>query len=481
MTGKDFLVEFPLAAPEGAYTLDTRPIPLSCYVQVKTITCRIHRIKVNLKAAERLVKESKPTFIAIVCLDENEEVFDIHMLHVYDSVTNSILRRLREEQVRGSSNVGSKFISFNLNSTIRLGHGRQAIKEFISLHVGSSMVDYANRKEKLLKELGYDEYRYKLKMRFSALPFEQFVDGLLGLRELPAAAIDHFDRRFGISLPNHELSIGATSTVRIQPHSTGRCTFEVIAQNTRETAKVEGDIYLPSISAIPEKFFKVRLKTAMIDMHISSQNFHVSMHNDVGDKSYTLKSIYQHYKVAQLLGMTKCEISIKMNNGPIVMSGVVDYQLQENAPFFTWILEVIEAASELLELAQVSDYPVEVDEFIRQGALILRAHEMIGLRGGKLSSVDTEIKVPGLLTDKSRFLFVSGVQIGAAVYAFALRLEVDPEVRGALTRWNISCAELLVIEPLKNNIVNLYLEFQKRMCKISGINNLMASEVNFTR
>ena len=65
-------------------------------------------------------------------LDENEEVFDIHMLHVYDSVTNWILRRLREEQVRGSSNVGSKFISFNLNSTIRLGHGRQAIKEFIS-------------------------------------------------------------------------------------------------------------------------------------------------------------------------------------------------------------------------------------------------------------------------------------------------------------------------------------------------------------
>ena len=395
-------------------------------------------------------------------------------------VISSILKRLREAHASKSFNIGARFIYFNFKDAVALDCGPKAVEDFISLHVGNSMVDYANRKEKLLGELGYDEYRYKLNMRFSALPFEEFVDGFLGLRELRAEAIDHFDRRFGISLPNRKLSIGTTSTVRIQPHSTGRCTLEVIAQNTGEAAKVEGDIFLPPLSTIPPRFFKFRLKTPMFDMTISAEKFNISMYNDIIEKSYTLKNFYQSYKVVKLLSTTKCEILIKMNNGPILMSGVADYQLQEDVHFFTWILEVIEAANELLELAQVSDYPVEVDEFVRQGDFILKAHEIIGLRGGKLSSFNTEINLPGILTEKSRFLFVSGFQIGAAVYAFALRLEVAPEVRDASTRWNVLSAELLVIDSLKDNIVNSYLEFQKRMCRISGINNLMVSEVNFT-
>ena len=39
----------------------------------------------NLKAVEHLVLESKPTFIAIVRLDKNEDVSEVRMIHVYDS------------------------------------------------------------------------------------------------------------------------------------------------------------------------------------------------------------------------------------------------------------------------------------------------------------------------------------------------------------------------------------------------------------
>ena len=292
MTGKDFLVEFPFARPEGAYTLDNRPIPLSFYVQVKTVTHRTNRVRINLKAAERLARESKPTFIAVVRLDKDGNTSNVYMIHIYDSILNSIRKRLREEHARESFNIGGKFTSISVNDIIPLEPGPQAVRNFVSLHVGSSMVDYANRKGKQLEELGYGDYRYKLKMRFSALPFEQFVDGFLGLRELSAETIDHFDRRFGVNLLNRELSTGTTSTVRIQPHSTGRCTLEVIGQNTGETAKVEGDIYFAPLSMIPPKFFKFRLKTAMFDMHVTLKRFHISMDNDIGNKSYSLNDIY---------------------------------------------------------------------------------------------------------------------------------------------------------------------------------------------
>ena len=111
------------------------------------------------------------------------------------------------------------------------------------MHVGRDMVDYANRKKKQLEELGYDEYRHKLKIGFSPLTFEDLVDGFLGLKELSTKTFDHFDRRFGVNLLNSELSVGTTSTIRIQPQSSGRCALKVIGKNTGETAKVEGDIF----------------------------------------------------------------------------------------------------------------------------------------------------------------------------------------------------------------------------------------------
>jgi hypothetical protein len=95
----------------------------------------------------------------------------------------------------------------------------------------------------------------------------------------------------------------------------------VIGQNTGETAKVEGDIYFAPLSMIPPKFFKFRLKTAMFDMHVTLKRFHISMDNDIGNKSYSLNDIYQHYKAVKLLSTTKCELSVRMSTGTIAKLG----------------------------------------------------------------------------------------------------------------------------------------------------------------
>ena len=67
MTGKDYLVEFPFEDPEGIYTLDNRPIPLSCYVQVKTATYKTERVKIYLKAAEYLIDNDMISFLGTDC------------------------------------------------------------------------------------------------------------------------------------------------------------------------------------------------------------------------------------------------------------------------------------------------------------------------------------------------------------------------------------------------------------------------------
>ncbi len=63
--GWDFIVEFQFEDAEEDYSLDSRTIPLSCHVQVKTLLAQNDRFKVRLSAAERLAKEIKPAFIYV--------------------------------------------------------------------------------------------------------------------------------------------------------------------------------------------------------------------------------------------------------------------------------------------------------------------------------------------------------------------------------------------------------------------------------
>ena len=52
-TGWDVIVEFPIRE-EGRTSLDARPKPLSCHVQVKTILSRTTDIRMRLSSAELL-------------------------------------------------------------------------------------------------------------------------------------------------------------------------------------------------------------------------------------------------------------------------------------------------------------------------------------------------------------------------------------------------------------------------------------------
>src|ERR1700748_712130 len=69
--GWDYIVEFPFVDGPSPSAIDSRPAPLSCHVQVKTILSTTDRITLRLSGAERLAKEIKPAFIYVLLLAED--------------------------------------------------------------------------------------------------------------------------------------------------------------------------------------------------------------------------------------------------------------------------------------------------------------------------------------------------------------------------------------------------------------------------
>jgi hypothetical protein len=478
MTGKDFLVEFPLAALEGPHTLDSRPIPLSCYVQVKTIAHKTDRIKLKLKAAERLVKESKPTFIAIVCLDENENVSNVCMIHVYDSIIISILKRLREEHAKKSFLIGNKYIYFNLNLSTRLAREIQAVRDFISIHISKGMIEYANSKNKQIVELGYDLNRYKINIQFDALSPGEFVDGLLGLRDLPTLQVEHFENRFGIALRADDHSIFERSTVKIQPNPAAKCRIALNGQSSKRLALLDGDLYFPGELAMNVGVRKLLVKSALINIIVDERGLNISMPETQRKDSYELSTFSNSYRMIDLLSSEPCFLNVTIEGMPDMFFPIDAPITGGDTKFFKAMLPVLEAAAQLRLRANAPDSPVYIDDIVRQRFDIMQANQALIERDSSIY-FETGLPTTGAALVPADSLFTGGVAIGNSHYAYAIRARVEPTKEADHVAWSASDIVPLVIEILNGDVQEGYERFKAKTVAISGIKNIV-SQPNFS-
>jgi hypothetical protein len=476
MTGKDFLVEFPLAALEGTHTLDTRPIPLSCYVQVKTIAHKTGRIKLNLKAAERLVKESKPTFIAIVCLDENENISNIRMIHVYDSIIASILKRLREEHAKKSFLVGNKYIHFNLNCSAPLDRQIQAVRDFISVNISNGMIEYANSKNKQIVESGYDLNRYKLNIQFDALSPGEFVDGLLGLRDLPTLRVEHFENRFGIALRADDHSIFERSTVKIQPNPAAKCRIALTGQSSKRLALLDGDLYFPGELAMNVGVRKLLIKSALINIIVDERGLNISIPEAQRKDSYELSIFSNSYRMIELLSSESCYLNVTVEGMPDMFFPIGAPITGGDIKFFKAMLPVLEAAAQLRLRADAPDTPIYIDDIVRQRFDIMHANQALIERDSSIY-FETALPTTGATLAPADSLFTWGIAIGNSHYAYAIRGRVEPIKEVDHVAWSASNIVPLVIEILNGDVQEGYERFKAKTVAISGIKNIVSQPI----
>ena len=105
MTGRDRHVEFPFVQPTGHITYDTRPAPLACYVQIKTLVDddehALQDAPLGCRASSK--KQTKPAFVCILRMNDQREFVDLYLLHLYESDSAAILSvygwSMRKDQV----------------------------------------------------------------------------------------------------------------------------------------------------------------------------------------------------------------------------------------------------------------------------------------------------------------------------------------------------------------------------------------------
>jgi len=371
-TGWDFIIEWP-TKPSRSSTLDKRPIPISCNVQVKTIWVENEVVKVRLSSVERLAKDPRPCFIYILRLGNDKRSKDAFIVHVRDKFSALILKNLRKAEA-SSVAPNQKFFSFSLSKwSEKIEIMDNSFRLYAEDSINVTMASYSQEKDLELKKLGFENGGLSLTATFTAKTRDELFDGFLGLTPLQGRMHDAREERFGIALPNPEIP-DVEGTIEIQPQPSDTCRILVRGQSDQIPIVFDSQMYTLPSNISTTGLFRAALRTELFDlvlradMNVEPLDFKITFRVN-GDALGKLKfeaEIWQKF-YDFMFAMEGGELLLELHpsKSPAPISGKIQTDISSgNAAQAQHLAKLSKIAFETLELAGDSKRTFNIHELI---------------------------------------------------------------------------------------------------------------------
>lgn len=220
VTGWDFIVEFPMATPEGMVSLDQRSAD-ACHVQLKSTAGESgSRVSAKLSAVERLAKAPRPALIVVLRLRPNGQPLVGYVIHLIGDKLARVLRRLRVAEANRAFDVNRATISFNyLKAGVRFELSPKGLTSALQAAIGNDPAGYIQEKQRQLGELGYEDGGIEGQALIWIDSPEHYNDIMLGFAPVKPKHLELFDRRFGIRIPYRGALLDSIEEFRVElPH-----------------------------------------------------------------------------------------------------------------------------------------------------------------------------------------------------------------------------------------------------------------------
>ena len=314
--GWDFIVEFPLMAPSGQ-TFDSRAVPISCHMQVKTLLAGSSSVKMRLSSVERLAKEPKPSFVYVLKVDNSSlKVKDAYLIHLVDNRLGAILKRLRLEQAKGTaaSQLNKKTLSLTPSNSERIEPTGAALRAALSSACSSGMSSYVQAKNDQLRKLGFDMPPIRGRMKLKLEPDDDIGDVFLGIRkEVPVTHFRTVTSRFGIELPEIEVSDGR---ITIEPHAMDQCSITIRDDTSIHPAVFGAQVFLSPIWLRSLAGKAARIESNLFSIVVGSDPYEVNYDIDA-PKRETPDGWRQFWRAILAFSSGHGSIKIVAQNSPL--------------------------------------------------------------------------------------------------------------------------------------------------------------------
>lgn len=267
--GWDVLVEFQLNAHLNVLNNNDSQA-IQCFVQVKATDKNKKSVSVKLSNLKRFCDTPLPCFFFFAEYEDAINPVAIYLVHFNKDKMFDVLKRLRECEVAGDKRLNRKTMAIKYDDSNKVsGFDGFALKQCIESYIPNGMGEYATKKRQYLENLGYDDFKYKIKFKLSErVDYGSLVMASLGYEnKINIKDISGWDNRFGISFEISELSAdnAVISFSDVEPYSHGTIEFD----DGIERITFCCDYYFSPIALnAPEELSSYRVKCEHFDMLI---------------------------------------------------------------------------------------------------------------------------------------------------------------------------------------------------------------------
>lgn len=251
-TGWDFVVEFPMPAPNAAVPLDARS-PTACVVQIKATAGR-DPVSLRLSAVERLAKDLRPSLLLVLRLTTDGAPLAGHAIHFVEAPLARVLKRLRIAQASLKLDVNRAKISFDHR---RMGAAfeltPQGLRDALAKACGYDPAAYTVEKVRQLDELGYEKGRVEAEAVFRVDGIDHLNDILLGIKPFRPEKLTAFNTRFDVRLPYEGPGYDDVEEILIEPPTFGACTVSIRGGGLAPAALFDAEIAHGTPLVVPDR------------------------------------------------------------------------------------------------------------------------------------------------------------------------------------------------------------------------------------
>jgi hypothetical protein len=402
-TGWDFNVEFPWAK-ELSIPSDMEPSPIECKVQVKATDKKDRKIQISVTNLKRLSLSPLPSFICFIEFDGKNEAQSAYLVHIGKDIISKTLKRVREVEEKGELKKLHKktiTIHYGEDEILSAANG-ESLKTRIVNHLAEGIEAYVDKKNNLVKTLGFENGAGQIKVTLSGKdPIEDFLDLTLGIKS--DIEIDKF--------VGHHVRFGITSKVPFVDAKEGKLSLTG-GQQIPTTVKFKEFKFSPGLifsatlfnsqlnGMVPENYIKLRLVSDFFDIVLKpyegTANFTFSLEPLINK---SLKAYREFFALITLFN--------KSENGLIFEVCPTDYpifesqiRINENVSDFLWGYQTCEYATEICKKLDVDPATIEItlDQLFDHQESIEQMYRV-------LTSRATDIKVEFSITSKQKPTF----------------------------------------------------------------------------
>jgi hypothetical protein len=268
--GWDFFVEFPPNL-DPTIPLDRQNTLFKFLVQVKSTETDSTSILFKLSALKRLVDADLPAVIAHMQYDKDAPLpARIRLLHIGPTHIENVLKRVREEQKRGRTDIHNIQVSISLDGSTEINMDGSSLKDALRSFVPGSPASYASEKEAFRSKCGFNENSFHAVFSLANGSGEdELVDLMLG--KIPQLAVSELvvsKKRFDIELDiDVERFAHGQLSVEVKPHSTGR--IFVIDPDSVRRPSLEVSFYTPGIPTLDPESRRVRASNDFLELTLN--------------------------------------------------------------------------------------------------------------------------------------------------------------------------------------------------------------------